>query len=115
MTNHNVKTCRKKKKQTMVATIKAAQPSPKTQKTSSYACHIYGLNGHKMTDWLKIVEMQKMFHGKSMTIAQVQPITKTQTIIMDVNVADVNVTTSKVTEKHVFEDRKLRKAMNVVD
>jgi hypothetical protein len=56
-----------------------------------------------------------MFHGKSMTIAQVQPIAKTQTIIMDVNVVDVNVTTSKITEKHVFEDRKLRKAMNVVD
>ncbi len=35
----------------------------KTQKTSSYACHIYGLNGHEMTDCPKFVEMQKMFHG----------------------------------------------------
>jgi hypothetical protein len=30
MTNHNVETCKKKKKHTMMATIKAAQPSQKT-------------------------------------------------------------------------------------
>ncbi len=29
MTNHNVETCRKKKEQTMVATIEATQPSQK--------------------------------------------------------------------------------------
>ncbi len=35
-----------------------------------------------------------------MIIAEVQPVTQTQTIITDVNVVDVNVTTrSKVTEK----------------
>jgi hypothetical protein len=39
----------KEKKQTIMAIIEATQPSQKTQKTSSYACHIYGLNGHKMT------------------------------------------------------------------
>jgi hypothetical protein len=37
--------------------------------------------------------MQKMFHGKSMAIVKVQPITETQTIIVDVNVVNVNVTT----------------------
>ncbi len=37
MTNHNVDTCKKKKKQTTVATTKVAQPIQKTQKTSSYA------------------------------------------------------------------------------
>jgi hypothetical protein len=46
MANHNVEICKKKKKQTMVATIKATQPNQKPQKISSYACHIYGLNGH---------------------------------------------------------------------
>jgi hypothetical protein len=46
MKNHNVKTCRKKKKQTTVATTQVAQPSQKAQRTSSYACHICGLNGH---------------------------------------------------------------------
>ncbi len=47
MTNHNVETCKKQKQITM-ATTKATQPSQKPQKTSLYACHIRGLNGHKI-------------------------------------------------------------------
>jgi hypothetical protein len=60
-----------------MATTKVAQPSQKAQKTSSYACHICGLNRHKMIDFPKFVKMQKMFHGKSMTITKVQPIVET--------------------------------------
>jgi hypothetical protein len=53
-----------------------------------------------MTNFPKFAEMHEMFHGKSMTIAKVQLVPKTQTIITDVNVVDVNVTTrSKVTKK----------------
>jgi hypothetical protein len=55
----------------MVATIEATQPNQKPQKTSSYACHIYGLNGHKMTDYPEFTKMQKMFREKSKTIAKV--------------------------------------------
>jgi hypothetical protein len=52
-----------------------------------------------MIDCPKFAEMQKIFHGKFMTIAKVQPIAETQIIIMNVNVVDVNVTTrSKVIE-----------------
>jgi hypothetical protein len=40
-----------------MATTKAAQLNQKTQKTFSYACHIYGLNGHKMTDYPKFTKM----------------------------------------------------------
>jgi hypothetical protein len=36
-----------------------------------------------------------MFHGKYVIIAEVQPIVDTQTIISNVNVVDVNVTTKK--------------------
>ncbi len=51
-----------------------------------------------------------------MTIAKVQPIVETQTIIADVNVVDDNVTTrSKVIEEPVFKDREWRKAKSVVD
>jgi hypothetical protein len=60
-----------------MATIEVAQPSKKTQKTSSYSCHICGLNGHKMTNCPKFAKMHKMFHGKSMTIAEVQPVVET--------------------------------------
>ncbi len=99
-----------------MANTKVAQPSQKAQKTSSCACHIYGLNGHKMTNCPKFVEMQKMFHGKSVTLAKVQPFAKTQTFIADVNVVDVNVTTrSKVIEEQLFKDREPRKAKSVVD
>jgi hypothetical protein len=41
-----------------------------------------------------------MFHGKFMTIAEVQLVVETQIVIADVNVVDVNVTTtSKVTKE----------------
>ncbi len=116
ITNHNVEICRKKKQQTTVVTTEASQPNQKTQKTFSYACHIYGLNGHKMTNCPKFAEMQKMFHGKFVTIAKVQLVTETKTIIMNVNVVDVNVTIrSKVIEKQVFKDREPRKAKSVID
>jgi hypothetical protein len=60
--------------------------------------------------------MQKIFHGKSMIVVEVQPVAETQTIIVDRNVVDVNVTTrSKVTEKHVFKDREPRKAKSVAN
>jgi hypothetical protein len=98
MTNHNVETCKKKKEQTTVATIKATQPNQKPQKKSSYVCHICGLNGHKMTNCLKFVKTQKMFHGKFVAITKVQPIVEAQITTTYVNVVDVTVTTrSKVT------------------
>jgi hypothetical protein len=66
-----VETCKKKKEQTMVVIIKATQPNQKPQKASSYACHICGLNGHKMMNCLKFANMQKMFYGKFVAIAKV--------------------------------------------
>ncbi len=60
--------------------------------------------------------MQKMFHEKFVIVVKVQPITKTQTVIIDVNLVDVNVTTrSKATKEHVFKDREPRKVKNALD
>jgi hypothetical protein len=71
------------------------------------------LNGHKMTDCSKFIEMQKMFHGNFMTIIEVQPIIEIQTVTTYVNVVGVNVIIkSKVTEKQVFKDREPKKAKN---
>ncbi len=51
-----------------------------------------------------------------MTIIEVQPVVETQTVIVDVNVVDINVTTrSKMIEEHVFKDREPRKSKNVGD
>ncbi len=53
-----------------------------------------------MTDCLKFVEMLKMFHGKYVVVAEVQPVVETQIVTTDVNVVDVNVATrSKVIEE----------------
>jgi len=49
-----------------------------------------------MTNCPKFAEMQKMFHGISMIIAKVQLVAETQIVIVDINVVDVNVTTSEV-------------------
>jgi hypothetical protein len=69
-----------------------------------------------MTSCPKFVELQKMFHGKYVAIAKVQPIAKIETIPIDVNVVDANVTTrSKISEAHVFKDKNPRKAKSDVD
>jgi hypothetical protein len=52
-----------------------------------------------MIDCPKFVEMQKMFHGKFVVEITIQPVAETQIVITYVNVVDVNVTTSKVTEE----------------
>jgi hypothetical protein len=75
-----VETCKKKKEQTIMLAAKATQHSQKPLKTSSYACHICGLNGHKMIDWPKYTKLQKMFHGKYVTIGEIQPIAEIKTI-----------------------------------
>jgi hypothetical protein len=63
----------------------------------------------------RFIEMQKMFHGKFVTIVKVQHV-KIKIIIIDVTVVDVNVTTrNKANEEHVFKDRKLRKTNSATD
>jgi hypothetical protein len=53
----------------------------------------------KMTDRPKFAKMQKMFHRNFVIITKVQHVVETQTIIVDANVVDVNVTIrSKVIE-----------------
>jgi hypothetical protein len=52
-----------------------------------------------MTNCPKFAKMQKIFHGKSMIIVEVQLVTTTQIVIIDVNVVDVNVTTRSVVIK----------------
>jgi len=79
-------------------------------------CHICDLNGHNTTNCPKFVEMQKLFHGKCMVVVEVKLVAKTQKIIIDVNVVDVDVTTrSKIIEEQVFKDKELRKAKHVAD
>jgi hypothetical protein len=69
-----------------------------------------------MIDCPKFTEMHKLFHGKYVVIAKVQPNVKTQIVTTDVNVMDVNVTIrSKVTKEQVFKDREPRKKKGDVE
>jgi hypothetical protein len=45
------------KKEPIVTTTKATTHNYKLQKTASCACHICGMNGHKMIDYPKFVKM----------------------------------------------------------
>jgi hypothetical protein len=56
-----------------------------------YGCHICGLNGHKITNCPKFVEMQKMFQGKNASNLDKKMVSKVNIIIVNVNVIDVNV------------------------
>ncbi len=56
-----------------------------------YGCHICGLNGHKITNCPKFVEMQKMFQGKNASNLDKKMASKVNIIIVNVNVIDVNV------------------------
>jgi hypothetical protein len=70
----------------------------------------------EMIDYPKFSKMKKMFHGKSVTIAKVQPIAKTQMVTIDVNVMDVNATTrSKAIKEYMFKDIEPRKIKSVID
>ncbi len=89
MINHNANTCKEKKQQITVATTKAAQPSQKPHNIFSYACHMCGLNGHKMINCPNFTKMQKTFHGKFVIVAKVQSVVKAQIAIANVNVVDV--------------------------
>jgi hypothetical protein len=54
--------------------------------------------------------MKRMFHGKFMIVAKVQPIAKIKMITTNVNVVDVNVTIrNKAIKEHMFKDREPRK------
>jgi hypothetical protein len=56
--NHNVETCRVKNNEEPI-TIIATKPTnqlQKVQKNNSYACHIYGLIKHKVTNCPKFIK-----------------------------------------------------------
>jgi hypothetical protein len=92
--------CRVKKEEPIVVTTKATNQPQKGQKNNSYACHVYGLNGHKMTDYPKFAKTQKMFQGKNASNLEGKAIAEVKTITTYVNVINVNVATrSRITKK----------------
>jgi hypothetical protein len=53
-----METCKvKKKEEPIITTIKATNQLRKGENNNSYVCHIYGLNGHKIINCPKFVEI----------------------------------------------------------
>jgi hypothetical protein len=90
----------KKKEESTIAMTKATTHNQKVQKTISYACPICGLNGHKMIDYPKFVEMQKMFQGKNVSNTNGKSIVNVKIVTTVLNVVDVNVTTKSSIRKN---------------
>jgi len=92
--------CRvKKKEDPIVVATKATNQPQKGQKNDSCAYHIYGLNGHKMTNYPKFAKMQKMFQGKNASNLEGKAVAEVKTITTNVNVINVNVATrSRITK-----------------
>jgi len=81
-----------------------------------YACHICGLNGHKITNCPKFGAMQKMFQGKNAFSLYKKMVFEVNTVTAYVNVIDVNVATrNKIIKKQVFQEKKPRKNKNIID
>lgn len=82
-----METCRVNKKEVpIVSTKEATIQLEKGFKNNSHAYHIYGLNGHKMTDYPNFAKMQKMFQGENASSLEVKLIVEVKTINVDVNV-----------------------------
>jgi hypothetical protein len=65
MTNHNVETCRVKRKEDHVLVVsKVITQHITIQKLVRYFCHICGDTGHKIIDCLKYNDMHNMFMKK---------------------------------------------------
>jgi hypothetical protein len=73
-TNHNIETCRsKKKEEPIVAVTEATTKVGKPPRPLNYPCHIYGIVGHKLTNCPRFNEMQSMFKDKGSQSTKSKP------------------------------------------
>jgi hypothetical protein len=118
MTNHNVETCRVKRKEDHVFAIsKVIIQRIKVHRPMRYSCHIYGDMGHKIINCPKYSDMQNIFKNKGVKIVEKSSMVEPKVANTSVHMVDVNmvIARSKVTEEHVFKDREPIKEKFVVD
>jgi hypothetical protein len=99
-----------KKEEPTIARTKITNHNQNVQKNGSYACHIYGSNGHKMIDCPKFAKMQNMSQGKNISILDGNAIVNVKTITIEVDVLHVNVAIrSRIIDKQVLQEKEPRK------
>jgi hypothetical protein len=117
-TNHNVETCRIKRKEDLVLIVSQITTQHiKVKKPMRYSYHICGDTGHKIIDYPKHNDMQNMFKSKGVKPIDKQVVVKPKVSNPSVHMVDVNmaITKSKVTEEQLFKDKKPIKNKYVVD
>jgi hypothetical protein len=73
-TNHNVETCRLKRKEDFIPTVsKVTTQQIRLQKLMKYSCHICGDTGHKIIDCRKYNDMQNMLKNKGVKTTNTFP------------------------------------------
>jgi hypothetical protein len=118
LTNHNVETYKVKRKDDFVPTIfEVTIQHNKVYKPMKYSYHICGDTGHKIIDYPKYNDMQNMFKNKGVKTTYKQFMVQPKVANPLVHIMDVNmgITRCKVTEEHVFKDRKPIKKKFAID
>ncbi len=92
-TNHNVETCRSKKKdEPTIAITKTTFQVGKSPGQLNYPCHICGIVGHKLMNYPRFGEMQNMFKDKGGQSTKSKLTSKVKMVTTSINMVDVNVT-----------------------
>ncbi len=89
---HNMEMCKSKKKKPNVFISKVNAQASKPPKPLNYPCHICGIVGHKLTNYLKFVKMQTMFKDKGRKTIKNKPIAEVKVANASINMVDVYVT-----------------------
>ncbi len=93
-TNHNLGTWRnKKKEEPITVATKATIQVGKPPRLLNYPCHIYGIMGHKLTNYPRFNEMKNMFKNKGGQSTKFKPVANNKMVTTLVTMVDVNVTT----------------------
>jgi hypothetical protein len=80
-TNHNVETCRsKKREEPTIAITTAIIQASKAPRPLNCPCHICGIVGHKLMKNLKSGEMQNMFKDKESQTTKSKPTNEVKVI-----------------------------------
>ncbi len=105
-TNHNVETCRVKRKEEYVLVVyEVTTQQIQVQRAMKFFCHICGDTRHKIINCLKFNDMKNMFKKKGVKTSKKPYVVEPKVANPSVHVMDVNIliTMSKLIEKQNFQ------------
>ncbi len=100
--NHNVETCRVKRKEDLVSIVfEVTTQHIKVQRSVRCSCHICDDTRHKIIDCPKYSDMQNMFKNKGVKPTEKQAMVEPKVSNPSIHMVDVNmaITRNKVTKE----------------